>query len=219
MPEIQTYPLCWPDGWRRRSAGSRLDEKFGKKGRNDYGHYGLLSLTVGQATTRVLHELRRFGVPDYNVIISSNLKVRQDGLPYSKQRDPEDPGVAVYWRPPDKRLRGKVIVPGEKVIAVDLYRRTAGNLAAIAATLEAMRAIDRHGGAEILERAFTGFEALPSPNDWRHVLGFDETPDWPTVEERYKALAKQRHPDQGGSNAMMQELNRAMDDARRELAE
>ena len=38
-------------------------------------------------------------------------------------------------------------------MAIDAYTRTADNLAAVAATLEAMRAIERHGGAQILERA------------------------------------------------------------------
>jgi hypothetical protein len=49
--------------------------------------------------------------------------------------------------------------------------RAADNLAAIAATLEAMRAIDRHGGATILNRAFTGFTALPPPADCWKELG------------------------------------------------
>jgi len=102
-------------------------------------------------------------------------------------------------------------------MAVDLYDRIADNLAAMAATLEAMRTIERHGGAIILERAFLGFQSLPSPNDWRHVLGFEDTPSWETVKDRYQQLAKQRHPDCGGSDAMMSELNRAYEDAEREL--
>jgi hypothetical protein len=62
-------------------------------------------------------------------------------------------------------------------MAIDQYDRVEHNLAAIAATLDAMRAIKRHGGAEILDRAFTGFTALPAPmaggKPWRQVLGFD----------------------------------------------
>jgi hypothetical protein len=91
--------------------------------------------------------------------------LRNDGLPLSKQREPEDPGVAVYWKTDGKSL----------VIAADCYTKIADNLAAVAATLDAMRAIERHGGAAILERAFTGFTALPAPmtgqKPWRDVLG------------------------------------------------
>jgi hypothetical protein len=103
-------------------------------------------------------------------------------------------------------------------MAVDQYTQVADNLAAIAATLEAMRAIERHGGAMILERAFLGFTALPSPNDWRHVLGFEHTPTLPEARDRYRKLAATQHPDLGGSDARMAELNGAWDSAQRELS-
>ena len=74
-------------------------------------------------------------------IISTNLKLRLDGLPRSDQKEPDDPGVAVYWQRLSKP---------KKVMAIDLYDRIADNLAAIGATLNAMRAIERHGGALIL---------------------------------------------------------------------
>ncbi|ROU09438.1 hypothetical protein [Lysobacter enzymogenes] len=84
--------------------------------------------------------------------MSTNLTLRRDGLPRSDQREPADPGAAVYWTD---------CTGADRCMAVDRYTKTAGNLAALAATLEAMRAIERHGGAEILDRVFTGFTALP----------------------------------------------------------
>lgn len=80
-----------------------------------------------------------------------------------------------------------------------------------------MRAIERHGGAMILERAFSGFDQLPSPNDWRHVLGFEQTPTLALAKARYLELALKRHPDAGGSNAAMSELNAAWEQAQIEL--
>ena len=71
---------------------------------------------------------------------------------------------------------------------------SADNRSAIEASLEAMRAIERHGGAEILDRAFQGFQALPSPNDWPHVMRFEETPIWEEVEKKYRTLSKQPSP-------------------------
>jgi hypothetical protein len=156
-------------------------------------------------------------VPDWNVIISSNVAVRRDGLPYSNQREPGDSGVAVYFR-------SRTSKPSEeKCIAVDRYDRVADNLAAIAATIDAMRAIERHGGAEILERAFTGFTALPPPmsagRPWWQVLRISENgePSGVTIqdaEEQYRKLAREYHPDMGGDADKMAELNDAIRQAR-----
>ena len=79
-------------------------------------------------------------------------------------------------------------------MAIDQYFRVADNLAAIAATLEAMRAIERHGGAEILDRAFTGFTALPAPEQPFHVLGVSATATDEEIETAYRRLAMQHHP-------------------------
>ena len=204
MNEPKTaYPLSWPVGWRRTQSQYRQRSNF-SKARN--------ALSVAEGTKRVLDELRRFGVPDYKVILSTNIQVRLDGLPYSNQKEPQDPGVAVYWK-----RNGK-----DQVMATDTYDRVADNLAAIAASLEAMRAIERHGGATILDRAFEGFTALPEPNNWRHVLQMpSDVPTHKTVAEfardQYKQLALMHHPDRGGDPAKMAEINAAWEAAQREL--
>lgn len=210
---MQKYPLTWPANWKRTT--NRVRARFNKKVYQSYstpnsgGYYRSSEVSIHEGVKRVLSELQSFGVLEGDAIISTNLRVRLDGLPRGDQKEPDDPGVAVYWqREGDKT---------HKVMAIDMYDRVADNLAAIAATLNAMRAIERHGGAVILERAFTGFDALPSPNDWRHVLGFEQTPTIEQARERYKRLAKSRHPDAGGSEASMKELNAAWESAQREL--
>jgi cytochrome c5 len=47
------------------------------------------------------------------------------------------------------------------VIACDSYSTVRANMRAVGATVEALRAIQRHGATSLLERAFTGFAALP----------------------------------------------------------
>jgi hypothetical protein len=85
-------------------------------------------------------------------------------------------------------------------------------LAAIAATLDAMRAIERHGGAAILDRAFTGFTALPSPEQPWQTLGLDTSrPTKDQVEDAYRRLAMRHHPDRGGDASEMARINRARD--------
>lgn len=191
---IPAYPLTWPAGWKRTDYFDRKHAKFGRVSRNGYGREGL---SIAQATNRVCEELRRMGVDD--IVISTNLQLRLDGLPRSSQRDPDDPGVAVYWRDRHGETR---------CMAIDLYLRIADNLAAVAATLDAMRSIERHGGAEILNRAFTGFTALPAPGGnehWRDVLD----PDDP--EGSYRRLRGQHHPDRGGDADEFRAVQHAWD--------
>lgn len=210
----QAYPLQWPDGWPR--AKSRKRAKFGR-GERQYSPSGDGSwmrrrdLSINDATQRVLAELHSFGVPHGEAIISTNLELRLDGLPRSGQVAPDDPGAAVYWR-----RRGESM----KVMAIDIYDRVADNLAAVAATLEAMRAIERHGGAQILDRAFTGFTALPPPLKWWEILGVPHSGTTiDQVRSRHKELATRWHPDRdGGSAARMSEINAARDAALKELA-
>jgi hypothetical protein len=201
---IDAYPLSWPAGWRRTSAHLRVRAKFH---RNEWGgdynnrYRQKRDLTISQAIDRVADALRAVNAWTSSTVISTNLDLRQDGLPRSGQRAPEDPGVAVYWQ------KGKV----RQCIAIDRYDRVQDNLAAVAATLEAMRAIDRHGGAEILERAFTGFVALPQPEQWFQVLGLSSRATRDEIDSAYRKLAMQHHPDRGGDASQMSRINAARD--------
>jgi hypothetical protein len=205
----KAYPLQWPTGWKRTEFAQRERARFNKgewhyaSNRENGSQPSWLQkrdLTINDGTQRVLNALRILGVEEGDSIISTNLQPRLDGRPRSGQSEPADPGVAVYWeRAGDKSA---------KCMAIDRYDRVADNLAAVAATLEAMRAIERHGGAQILDRAFTGFTALPAPGQtsvkgWREVLGFeaDAIPTHAEVLERYRRRRSEVHPDKGAENA------------------
>jgi len=219
---IAAFPLTWPTGWPRTPAYSRKSATFSKGERVYSSTPGGSSftrrrdLTVTDGVERVLTELGRMGIDRQDVVISTNVRTRLDGLPRSGERKPDDPGAAVYW---EKRREDR---PNPYVMAIDRYNEVADNLAAIALTLEAMRAIDRHGGAQILERAFTGFTALPAPGSttsWRDVFGFGSLPATKAdVDAVYRRLASAAHPDKGGSHERMSELNRARDEALREVS-
>ena len=188
---IEAYPLTWPQGWPRKKSYQRSRAKFSTSGR---------VLSVMDGIQRVLLELERLGVKRDDLVISTDIPTRLDGLPRS-DRSVADPGVAVYWR------KGK----DTRCMAIDRYDRVADNLAAIAATLEAMRAIERHGGAEILDRAFTGFVALPAPEQWWQVLGVAENATGGEIDTAYRRLAALHHPDRGGDSAQMARINTARD--------
>lgn len=202
MP-IRAYPLTWPEGWKRTPPYRQRDAKFKRASKQDWqGNWQhQRKLTINEATLRVRQALQRMGLSDDDIVISTNLALRLDGQPKSGQSEPSDPGVAVYW--------------GERCIAIDQYERVVDNLAAIAATLEAMRAIERHGGAEILDRAFTGFVALPSPDSlrWFQVLDVSADAARPEIDMAYRRLRAIHHPDKGGKPDEFQKVQRAYEQA------
>lgn len=219
---MQKYPLAWPVGWRRTAPASRTRAQFKKATRyedlgNGAGQRYIpgRSLTMSESTMRALGELRRTGVQDGDHVISTNVVLRLDGLPRSDQRTPADPGVAVYWE--DRRAGAR------RCMAIDIYDRVEDNLAAIAATLEAMRAIERHGGAAILDRAFTGFTALPPPmaagKPWREVFGYPPGHKVTRLEldGAYRTARSDAHPDKGGTSEAFQGVQAAYEQAAREL--
>jgi hypothetical protein len=202
------YPLSWPAGWQRAKHRSRAN--FGRKGSKGWKE----SLTVSQAVERVRAELQRLNVREGDSVISTNLELRLDGYPRSNQGEPSDPGVAVYWLERGQRDQEP------KCMAIDRYDRVADNLAAIAATLEAMRAIERHGGGEILSRAFAGFTALPAPIDvrtWWQVLDVADNSHAADVEAAYRRLRSAAHPDRPGGDAQrFNEVQAAYEQFKRE---
>ena len=216
MSERKAYPLSWPEGWKRTK--NRVSAQFGKTETqyNQQGqamYAGKKRLSVADAVSRVLNELDRMGVKDWNVIISTNVPLRLDGMPRG-DKEPADPGVAVYWKTKDDAPM--------RCMAIDRYWRVADNLAAIAATLEAMRAIERHGGGTILERAFLGFAALPerATQHWREVLGIEGAATMELVESRFRSLVQVHHPDKSDdpkARDKFEEIVQAREAARLEL--
>lgn len=197
------FPLTWPPGWRRTERYRRRSAQF-KNAR--------ARVSVAVALDRIAHELQLLAgsAAADNMLVSTNIPTRIDGMPRSDRAEPADPGAAVYWRVRSGRTGNDTIT---RCMAIDIYDRAADNLAAIAATLEAMRAIERHGGATILDRAFQGFMALPAPEQWFQVLGVSAHASREEIELAHRRLAAQHHPDRdGGDDAQMARINVARDD-------
>jgi hypothetical protein len=203
MPQPQdshlAYPLHWPDGHPRTPPGQR--------------RRGAFRTPLGRARDDVVEEItarKRLG--GQNPVVSTNLSLRRrDGLPYANQAAPEDPGVAVYWE-----MDGQPYV-----VACDRWLSVADNLQAISKTLRALRGIQRWGTTEMVRQAFRGFQALPGPESnpwWAAELQMGNPPyALQEAEFNFKVLARERHPDRGGTNDAFKRLRQALEEARREL--
>ena len=208
MKEIEAYPLQWPMGRPRRPANQRQRARFSKvvKGNDSPGSSDRRSeLSVYAATERLKKQVER--LRGSSLVVSTNIKVRQDGLPMSRAAMPEDPAVCVYFV-----WRGKT-----RAFPSDKWDRVADNIAAIAAHLEAMRAIERYAVGET-EQVFEGYKLLTSADAskvWWEILGFPNPPaNWATVESRWLDKIRRAHPDAGGSANQAAEINAAYDQAK-----
>lgn len=210
---VERFPLAWPSGWRRTPPAARRDGTFietidgenrpdGSKTRRER------AVSMGTAVARLEMQLDKLGAAD--LTLSTNVKINLRGLPYADQK-PIDPGAAVYFR-----FKARATV-----LACDSYRTVAANIAALAAHIDALRRIERYGVGTI-EQALAGYKALPADTaaDWRNVFGFTSgqlvTPK--QVIDAHRARAHSAHPDKGGSDEMMQHINRAREFALQELA-
>jgi hypothetical protein len=214
---VQAYPLAWPEGWPRFKGARDSDRRFAGgdtyEGWGDQRRYvGRKAPTVYRANRSLKDELARLGAK--NIVVSTNLELRQDGEPYSNRRAPADPGVAVYFSHKGKQL----------VMAQDRFDSVAGNMRSLGLAVEALRQLERHGGGTMMERAFQGFAAITPPSwkkPWREVFGLkDVAPkdiQRDLIDKLYRIKARDRHPDTGGSDTLMAELNLAYEEAKAEM--
>lgn len=189
MTAATAFPLCWPPNFPR----CKTREK------------GKFSTSLSAALSNVETSLKRFGSDSdksvSNIVLSSNCS-----LGFSR---PTDPGIAVWF-----------VWDGLQVcIPVDRYLTAEANLQAIHHVLEARRVELRHGTLALVRATMTGFVALPAPaKPWWEILGLPESASREKILGAYRALATTCHPDRGGSNAMMAELNTARDAALKAVA-
>jgi len=182
------YPLSWPAG--RPRAEHRSASRF--------------QVTDLKKTVRELErEIDLIG--GRNVLINSNW-INPDWR-YGVPPCLPDPGVVVSF---DRRGKDNLM----HVFALDGYQTLHDNTRGVLVTIQSLRAIDRHGAFQTFETAMSAFVALPPPRDWREVLGLsygEVTRD--QIEIAFRHEAKRSHPDAGGTDQRMAELNAAREAA------
>ena len=179
----QAYPLSWPESWTRTTSPAKSQFKT----------------TLHAAIDNVQGSLKRFAADSgrkvENILVSSNVSLME--------RNPKDAGVAVYFTWDGIST----------CIAVDRYQKIEENLQAIHHVIEAERTKLRHGGLNLVRAAFRGYAALPPPSastskPWE-VLGVKQGATAEEIEAAYREKAKKAHPDAGGSNEQMAQVNAA----------
>lgn len=186
MSDPTAFPLTWPSTFPR------------KRGARDKGQF---QTTLPGALRNVQDSLRLFaqdsGKKLDRLIISSNVTLGAEA--------PADPGVAVWFVWDNLQV----------CIAVDRYASVRANLQAIHHIIEARRVELRHGTLELVRASFTGFKALPSSSrrPWWEIIGVPQDSKIDDIARAYRALAKQAHPDTGGSTEAMAELGAAYQEA------
>lgn len=102
----------------------------------------------------------------------------------------------------------------------DSYR---DNLRAILRILDPIRIAQERGLLEDMARAATAFLEAPkeasAKRPWWEVLGVMPQAPATVIKATYNALAKEMHPDAGGTDAQMAELNAAYEEAQLARAE
>lgn len=145
-----------------------------------------------------------------DVVISSNIPLRNDGLPMSGRTAPTDTAIACYFKREGRPF----------VIACDHWLRTEQNMAGLAFVIQSLRTMERHGSPQLFEHALGGFKQLAAHEaneSWWRVLGVesDATPD--TVAAARMRLLEQHHPDRGGDHERAASINAAYERACRDL--
>ena len=188
---ILTYPLRWPLG--RERTHERQPARFRE------GTSGAGTLSFDTAVARLAYQFERLRAlyPSLWTDVRHNRDGSRDRTAKGSTR-PADPGAAVTFR-----LDGR-----DYELACDRWDSAAGNVAAIAAHIDALRGQERWGVAD-LRQAFAGHIALPAPEPWWTVLGVSRDAPPAVVKAAFRALAKDAHPDQGGDRATWDRLNAA----------
>lgn len=192
----RSYPLDWPAD---RPRTEPLARKPGKFLRRTSSFEKPTQLTIESAVNRLITEVTRISAQIQ--VLSSNIERRQDGG-FRSSRIPGgvDPGVALYLRRKGQDL----------VLACDRYDHPTQNVAAIAAHIDALRAIERHGVATV-EQMMVGMLALPAPpgEPWYERLG--RPASFQQARAEYARLTELQEPN---DSAAHRELTEAITAAR-----
>ena len=153
--------------------------------------------TWAETVDRLRETFRAWGVPHEDYVIEA-------GAPDRNRPSYSHPNWAmVSYRPPGS--------PNMVKMFLDSQFTCAKNLSAIAITIEGIRMQERRGLGGLASAHYLALAAPQTERDPYEVLQVRPNAPMEVIEASYRALAKSAHPDAGGSNEAMAELNAALD--------
>ena len=173
---ITANPLCWPPSIKRTAPEDRQTARF--------------KITFITARNQLFDEVRRLrGLrqtsSSYQPILSTNLPLKSNGLPYANSGRIDDPGVCVWFE-----WQGTM-----KAFPSDNYTTVTDNMWALKKSIEALRGIKRWGCGHLVEATFTGLASLPAPDKldygqywWAEVLDIPSTAPAADIVAQYRRL-------------------------------
>jgi len=179
----------WPPAFERTPRRER-------QRKNDFR----VSLT--RAFDELEADLDRIGVDDYRYGFDAKERKR-DGRPYA-DANPDDPGFVLRWS-----------MDGDQfALACDRYVRFLSNVRALGLYLREKRKMEGRpvisGESEFANaRLPSGEEAIVTERAAHTVLGVEADADPATVKRAYRERVKEAHPDQGGSEDELREIQEA----------
>ena len=159
------------------------------------------SKTWHQTMIELAREFERWGVASWTV--TPNTTPNRVNVPAAVR---SEAGVTLTYRKGDRDV----------VLSLDTQDSPKDNLRALYLCVEAMRLVERRGLSDTVQSAYLQIAAPPAARDPYELLGVRPDAPLEVAEASYRALARARHPDQGGSTEAMQELNDAIERVRRE---
>lgn len=224
IDEDWRYPLRYPPGIGRTPRSQR----------QIFQHFDRWQVqSVSDARDLLLQSLKALGARD--VIISSNTPVNGQGKLSGNSKEPEDTGVAVYFR----------LDRVEMEICCDRWIELKDNLYALSVQVNILRLQREIDGSVFMQKSTiphqhgkhessrqqkhqrqsqpsggkrykskTAPQQQPSSRSWAIALGVKEGDSLEDIRKAYHRLAKKYHSDAGGDEEMMKHINNAWDEAK-----
>jgi len=165
-------------------------------------------VTYSRCLAHLERELKHLGAKQVT-FQAGYRQVKNDGWPYASTR-PEHPACTLQFL--DRKGT-------QLTFKASAYSTFESNLRAITLTLEALRAVDRHGVVE--GEQYAGFAQLPAPGAVNvmnkksaarilaSMAGWNEDQVLQDIPGAYRAAAYNAHPDRGGTHDVMAAVNEA----------
>lgn len=125
-----------------------------------------------------------------------------------------------WWPPEERVVTIRFVRKGEtQEFSLGTQERPVDNLRALFLGLDSIRMNERRGIGDVVREMYLRLPAPPVERDPYDVLGVRPDTPMPVIEAAYKFKAHELHPDKGGSEAEMRELNAAYERVKTERSQ